>query len=408
MNTYLLIIKILNLVYSGKNLNDVINLHRDSLEFPKIKNISFGILRNNFSLNYIINSLVKRIDNEMRIVLQIALFELDYSSKPEYAIVNDTVNLSYELTGKSSLKTFVNGVLRNYLRTKDDLIAKINQDYSLKYNLPNWFIDKLKIQNKKNYLAILEGLNNHPTLGLRINYRKITHAKYLELLKNKKLEIGEVGNKISLVKPIKVDDIPGFNDGLVSVQDIAAQYVVDVLQKNKIIPRKVLDICAAPGGKTCQLLENYDCEILATDINSNRLEKIEQNLVRLELKSKLMVADALSDDWWNNEKFDFILADVPCSATGTIKRNPDIKINRTLEDISKFAKLQKNIISNIWKMLSTNGYLLYITCSLLNEENQDNILWFKSNLNNFYVVDELQILPSIHNDSLYYALICKK
>lgn len=408
MNTYLIIIEILSLVYNGKNLNDVINAYRDNLEFPKIKNISFGVLRNNFKINYIINNLAKRIDNQMRIVLQIALFELDYSNKPEYAVVNDAVNLSYELSKKESLKTFINGVLRNYLRNKEKLAIKINANYSLKYNLPNWLIDKLKSQNKNNYLAILEGLNFHPALGLRINYRKITHDKYLELLKTNNMESVSKDNKIVLSKPVKVNAILGFTEGIVSVQDIAAQYVVDILNKNKIKPSKVLDICAAPGGKTCQLLENFDCNITAGDIEYSRLEKIEQNLQRLELNAKLITANALSDNWWDGEPFDFILADVPCSATGTIKRNPDIKINRTDKDIFKFTELQKNIVTNIWKMLSKNGYLLYVTCSLLNEENQDNISWFKNNLTDFYVIDELQIQPSITSDSLYYALICKK
>ncbi len=408
MNTYLIIIEILSLVYNGKNLNDVINNYRDNLEFPKIKNISFGVLRNNFKINFIIDNLAKRIDNQMRMVLQIALFELDYSNKPEYAIVNDVVNLSYELSAKESLKTFINGVLRNYLRKKEELVTKINTDYSLKYNLPNWLINKLKSQNKKDYLAILEGLNFHPALGLRINYRKITHDKYLELLKTNNMEFVSKDNKIALSKPVKVDAIPGFRDGIVSIQDIAAQYIVDILNKNKIKPNKVLDICAAPGGKTCQLLENFNCKVVASDIDYGRLEKIEQNLHRLGLNAKLMLANVLNDDWWNGEQFDFILADVPCSATGTIKRNPDIKINRTDKDIFKFTELQKKIVTNIWKMLSKNGYLLYVTCSLLNEENQDNILWFKNNLTDFYVIDELQILPFINSDSLYYALICKK
>lgn len=408
MNTYLVIIEVLSLVYNGKNLNDTIHQYINNPEISKIRNISYGVLRNYFGIEYIINTLINKVDNKIRILLQIALFELRFSNKPEYAVVNDIVNLSYELLHKKSLKNFVNGVLRNYIRNKEIFLKDISQDYSLKFNLPNWFINKLKIQYRNNYLDILEALNYHPAMGLRINCRKINYYKYKELLSFSNIEINEIDNKIVLTKPLKIDDIPGFYEGLVSIQDIAAQYLYDILSRNKVNPKKVLDICAAPGGKTCQLLENFDCEILAIDIDKNRLEKINQNLNRLTLNANLINVDALTDNWWNGKKFDFILADVPCSATGTIKRNPDIKVNRTSEDILKFSQLQKDIVCNIWKMLDENGYFLYVTCSLLSEENQNNILWFQNKLDKFSVIEELQIQPSIYSDSLYYALICKK
>lgn len=408
MEIYLSILNILLEVYSGKNLNEVLIRYNDQDSFPKIKNISYGVLRNYFSINYSIDKLVKHSNLQSRIILQIGIFELKYSQKPEYAVINDLVNFIFDLTENEKIKNFINGVLREYLRQTEELELNIQKDYSLKYNIPDWIITKLKKQSKENYLQILNGFNHHPAFGLRINHRKISQVEYILKLDEANLEYQLFQNKISLVKPINISLLPFFNDGFVSIQDIAAQSSIEILTKYQVQAKYVLDACAAPGGKTCQLLENINCEVVALDIDQTRLNKVSDNLKRLNLVAELKLGNAMNKLWWNKKLFDLIIADVPCSASGTLKRNPDIKINRRESDIVNFVETQRNIVINLWDMLDTNGYMLYITCSIFKEENQDNIEWFKSNLNDFELIEQFQIIPTEYNDSLFYALIKKR
>ena len=408
MEIYLSILNILLEVYSGKNLNEVLIRYNDQDSFPKIKNISYGVLRNYFSINYSIDKLVKHSNLQSRIILQIGIFELKYSQKPEYAVINDLVNFIFDLTENEKIKNFINGVLREYLRQTEELELNIQKDYSLKYNIPDWIITKLKKQSKENYLQILNGFNHHPAFGLRINNRKISQVEYILKLDEANLEYQLFQNKISLVKPINISLLPFFNDGFVSIQDIAAQSSIEILTKYQVQAKYVLDACAAPGGKTCQLLENINCEVVALDIDQTRLNKVSDNLKRLNLVAELKLGNAMNKSWWNKKLFDLIIADVPCSASGTLKRNPDIKINRRESDIVNFVETQRNIVINLWDMLDTNGFMLYITCSIFKEENQDNIEWFKSNLNDFELIEQFQIIPTEYNDSLFYALIKKR
>lgn len=408
MEIYLSILNILLEVYSGKNLNEVLIRYNDQDIFPKIKSISYGILRNYFSINYSIDKLVKHSNLQSRIILQIGIFELKYSQKPDYAVINDLVNFIFDLTENEKIKNFINGVLREYLRQADELELNIKKDYSLKYNIPDWIINKLKKQSKENYLQILNGFNHHPAFGLRINHRKISQAEYILKLDEANLEYQLFQNKISLVKPINISLLPFFNDGFVSIQDIAAQSSIEILTKYQVHAKYVLDACAAPGGKTCQLLENINCEVVALDIDQMRLNKVSDNLKRLNLIAELKLGNAMNKLWWNKKLFDLIIADVPCSASGTLKRNPDIKINRRESDIVNFVETQRNIVINLWDMLDINGFMIYITCSIFKEENQDNIEWFKSNLNGFELIEQFQIIPTEYNDSLFYALIKKR
>lgn len=404
MNDYELIIEILNNVYSGKNLTDEINKYKDNINISRIKYIVYGVIRNYYSIDFCIHKIVKHVSKTNKIIIQIGIYELNNSNKPHYAVVNTLV----EIVDNGKEKKFINWVLREYQRQKENLSILIIKDYSLKYNIPNWMIDLLKKQYKNNYLKFLDGLNYHPAFGLRVNYIKKSLDEYIEILKQSNIKyIINEDNKICLEKSLDIKDVPLFLDGVSSIQDVAAQYTVNLLTKNNITPVKVLDACAAPGGKTCQILENYNCSLTAMDISSHRLERIKQNLQRLELKAKIIIGDAFNLDWWDKSKFDLIIADVPCSASGTIKRNPDIKINRSYDDVIKFTVSQRKIVLNLWNCLEDNGYLLYITCSIFRDENQDNIAWFKDNIKGFKLIDELQIIPTEYNDSLYYALVKK-
>lgn len=407
MNEYQIIINILQNVYLGQNLNNSLNIDEKQVNIPKIKNVCYGVLRNNFSINFIIRKLVTKCHELDNIILQIGIFEINYSKKKVYAIINDLVDLNYSITQNDKRKNFINAVLREYLRQQENLDKLIDKDYSLKYNLPNWMIDKLKIQNKKNYLQILKDLNNHPSFGIRVNLNKTRLEEYKQLLNQNHMDFEIIDNKICLLNPCSVQELPLFNEGAVSIQDVAAQYTIDILKQNHIKPYLVLDACSAPGGKACQILENYKVDLIALDIDNNRLNMVQQNMQRLNLNAKIELGDARNKDWWNGTKFDLVLADVPCSATGTIKRNPDIKINRMEYDIENFVKTQREIVSNLWDVLEKYGYLLYITCSLFNEENLENTSWIKQNLIGSELIDEVHILPTKFNDSLYYSLFKK-
>lgn len=404
MNDYELIIEILNNVYGGKNLTDEINKYKNNINISRIKYIVYGVIRNYYSIDFCIHKIVKHISKTNEVIIQIGIYELNNSNKPDYAVVNTLV----EIVDNKKEKKFINWVLREYQRQKENLSILIIKDYSLKYNMPNWIIDLLKKQYKNNYLKFLDGLNYHPAFGLRVNYIKKSFNEYIEILKQNNIKfIINKDNKICLEKSLDIKDVPLFLDGVSSIQDVAAQYTVDLLTNNNIIPLKVLDACAAPGGKACQILENYNCSLTAMDISSHRLERIKQNLQRLELEAKIIIGNAFNLDWWNKSKFDLIIADVPCSASGTIKRNPDIKVNRSYDDVIKFTVSQRKIVLNLWNCLEDNGYFLYITCSIFRDENQDNIAWFEDNIKGFKLIDELQIIPTEYNDSLYYALVQK-
>ncbi len=404
MNDYELIIEILNNVYGGKNLTDEINKYKNNINISRIKYIVYGVIRNYYSIDFCIHKIVKHISKTNEVIIQIGIYELNNSNKPDYAVVNTLV----EIVDNKKEKKFINWVLREYQRQKENLSILIIKDYSLKYNMPNWIIDLLKKQYKNNYLKFLDGLNYHPAFGLRVNYIKKSFNEYIEILKQNNIKfIINKDNKICLEKSLDIKDVPLFLDGVSSIQDVAAQYTVDLLTNNNIIPLKVLDACAAPGGKACQILENYNCSLTAMDISSHRLERIKQNLQRLELEAKIIIGNAFNLDWWDKSKFDLIVADVPCSASGTIKRNPDIKVNRSYDDVIKFTVSQRKIVLNLWNCLEDNGYFLYITCSIFRDENQDNIAWFEDNIKGFKLIDELQIIPTEYNDSLYYALVQK-
>ena len=408
METYFIILKIILQTLAGKNLSYLLNEYKENEDLPRIKNTCYGLFRNYYSINFCIDKLLKSTTQELRTILQIGIFELKYSNKPNYAVLNDLVNFAFEVTNKKSSKKFINGVLREFTRNEEVFQEMIEKDYSLKYNIPNWIISKLKLQNKAAYLHYLEGFNYHPAFGVRINDRKTNIDLYTEQLKVNNIDYNVIDKKIILGKALNVSLLPQFDLGCVSVQDIAAQYTIDILKENNINPHDVLDACSAPGGKTCQILENYECNLTALDIDKNRIAKVEQNLDRLNLQATTIVGNALSKNWWNGNKFDLILADVPCSASGTIKRNPDIKVVRPENDIIRFAANQRKIVTNLWDMLENNSYMLYVTCSIFNEENQDNVKWFVDNLFSCELIEERQIIPTEYNDSLYYALIYKK
>ena len=406
MQDYIVALQIITNVLDGKNLTEVFNtttINHD-INRAKIKDICYGFMRNYYKINYYLKQLVKISPDDERIelIIKIAIYEILFTKKPEHAITNDMVNLIFEITNVVEHKNFVNAVLRNFIRKKDEL--KFG-DLESKYDMPLWIINKLKNDYKHNYVNILQNLNLEPKLGLRLNTNKITQEEYVKILDSSQIKYLIKRNKIVCDKIIGVDKIPLFAEGIVSIQDIAAQELIDFYD----IPKNsyVLDACSAPGGKSCQILENYNVNLLALDIDSDRINKVRDNLHRLNLHANVVVGDASKLLWWDKQLFDIIIADVPCSATGTIKRNPDIKLQRTEWDIDCFVETQRKIIFNLWKTLKIGGKLIYITCSIFKEENQENIQYFVQKLEQVKFIKELQILPTQYNDGFYYCLLEK-
>ena len=267
----------------------------------------------------------------------------------------------------------MNGVLRNFLRQQPVLLSQLQGNEIAEFSYPDWWINKLKFQYPQDWQAMLLSGNEHPPMTLRVNQRQISVSNYLDKLKQADVEAQSLGgNAVMLKKPLPVDKIPGFFDGDVSVQDFGAQvagYALDLQQG-----QRVLDACCAPGGKTGQMLELANIDLHAIDNDAVRIERTQSNLDRLNLKAHLQVGDAANpSSWWDGQPFDRILADVPCTASGIVRRHVDIKWLRREADIQSFTKQQARILPALWQCLAKGGKLLYVTCSVFQEENQRQI-----------------------------------
>lgn len=268
-------------------------------------------------------------------------------------------------------KGLINACLRRFLREQADLMKKIAPNISAQWNFPLWWIEKVQIQYPDTWQRVLSQANAHPPMALRVNRRKITPSSYLEQLALAGIAAQAMGESGVLLKtPLPVADLPGFAEGLVSVQDLGAQLAAPLLDLRDGM--RVLDACAAPGGKTGHILELADVEALAIDSEPKRLERVDSNLRRLQLASdavKLKVADAAdTKSWWDGKPFDAILADLPCSGSGVVRRHPDIRHLRRPTDVVKLSHTQEKILRALWSVLKPGGTLALVTCSIFSEE----------------------------------------
>jgi 16S rRNA (cytosine967-C5)-methyltransferase len=320
---------------------------------------------------------------------------------------------------KSWAKGLVNAILRNFLRKQTQLADLVRKSELGLYSYPQWWISKLKTQYPQHWESMLTAGNQHPPMTLRVNTKKISVEDYLRLLERQDIEASHIGGQaVLLVKPLMVEKIPGFNDGIVSVQDYGAQLAAHLLDLQSGM--RVLDACAAPGGKTGHILELCDVQLTAIDNDELRLQRVQNNLTRLQLTADLAVGDAASADWHHGQPFDRILADVPCTASGIVRRHVDIKWLRREQDIKSFAAQQAKILPNLWQLLAKGGKLLYVTCSVFNEENQEQVNKFLSHHPDAKqlelpsqvfssAVSQLhgQLIPSTAHDGFFYALLQK-
>ncbi len=388
MNSRLAVVKVLSQVtLNGRNLPDAIAHYSDVIDENDrsfIQAMSYGVIRFYPRLQFIAKQLIskplKTKDQDVLLLILSGLYQLIEMRVPDHAAVSETVKVTKALK-KPWSKNLVNAVLRNYQRQAATINNKLDKNAEAKYAHPYWWIKLIKTSWQENdrWQKILNANNINPPMTLRINTRHIERENYLTQLKQ--LDITASAGKYSadaiyLDKPVPVNVLPLFNEGKVSVQDEAAQLAAVLLNPQK--GERILDACAAPGGKTIHLLEQEsDIELTALDIEESRLQKIQENLNRTGFKAKLLAANAFEPvSWWDNKMFDRILLDAPCSASGVIRRHPDIKLLRQEHDIAKLVHDQAQILNALWPLLKPGGMLLYATCSVIAEENTLQIQHF--------------------------------
>ncbi|WPC05126.1 16S rRNA (cytosine(967)-C(5))-methyltransferase RsmB [Pseudomonas benzenivorans] len=321
----------------------------------------------------------KATDRDLEALLLIGLYQLFYTRIPAHAAIGETVGCADKLK-KSSAKGLLNAVLRNAQREGETIIASLDRDPVLHSAHPRWLQKALKAHWPEHWQAICAANNAHPPLILRVNRRHASRDDYLTELRAAGIEAELCAysrDGIRLLQACDVTGLPGFAEGRVSVQDEAAQLAAELLE---LAPgQRVLDACCAPGGKTCHLLEAQPelAAVVAVDLEEKRLVRVRENLGRLGLQAELIAADARAvDAWWDGQTFQRILLDAPCSATGVIRRHPDIKLTRQAADIPALAQLQGELLDALWPTLAVGGILLYATCSTLPTENTEVIAAF--------------------------------
>lgn len=321
----------------------------------------------------LLTSPIKNKEAEVKALLFLGFYQLDHTRIPDHAAINSVVNAT-KLLHKPWATGLLNGVLRRYVREKETLIEQLNPNPQYRLAHPRWLLDMLKKAWPEEWQGICEANNAHPPLTLRINSQRTTRKAYSEAL-DKPHRLGTYSDvALTLDEATNVEALPGFSEGQFAVQDEAAQLSAGLLDLQPGL--RVLDACAAPGGKSCHILEHAPAlaELVAIDIDAERMTRVEQNLARLGLSATLKVGDAAAvDDWWDGQPFDRILLDAPCSATGVIRRHPDIKLLRRADDIAKLAKLQQKMLKALWPTLKSGGKLVYATCSVLPQENEKTI-----------------------------------
>ena len=304
----------------------------------------------------------------------------------------------------------VNAVLRRFLREKTDLLGKARMHTEAFWLYPEWWVSTTQKAYPDHWEAVLRAGNTVPPLTLRVNQRKTSTDAYLLRLEQSGIKAAAVGeHAVMLGQAMHVSRIPGFDEGLVSVQDAAAQFAAPLLDLADGM--RVLDACAAPGGKTGHILETADVDLTALDIDAQRLELIQENMQRLGLYPSVRQGDASRQNWWDGVPFDRILADVPCTASGIVRRQPDIKWLRRETDMQQLADISAQILDNLWQMLRPGGKLLFATCSIWPVESEMQALAFAAKNQATRLAALGQLLPETgektNHDGLFYALFHK-
>lgn len=415
--------RILGRVLGGRNLDQALAAqlqHHPGLSAQQrglLQELSYGAVRHYSLLQAVLAALLQKPlkDESVRQLLLVALYQLAFTQTQAHAVVDHAVRVTAQSLQKASAKGLVNAVLRNFLRRRESLLAEAAASgEEARHGHPQWWIDTLREQYPDAWESVLAAGNQRPPMCLRVNARYASPEAYLETLAQAGIPARlTTHGGVLLARPMPVDDLPGFSQGQVSVQDDGAQLAAPFLAAEPGM--RVLDACAAPGGKTSHLLELADLDLTALDHDAARLLKVEQNLQRLGLRARCLVGDAAQPEaWWDGQPCQRILADVPCSASGVARRHPDVKYLRRSEDIARFAAQQARILDALWPCLARGGKLLYVTCSVFREENRGQTDSFLARhpdamrlaLPGGYGQD-LQLLPDEEHDGFYFALLAK-
>ena len=346
-----------------------------------------------------------------RSLLLAALARLEARPDDAHTTVDQAVTAATGLA-RGQYKGLVNGVLRNFLRRRDDLLAQAEADPVARWRHPAWWIARLRQDHPAHWQSVLAAGNSHPPMCLRVNRRRTTSAGFLAQLADAGIGARALdATAVLLDTPIPVERLPGFAEGLCSVQDSGAQAAARLLDIGDGM--RALDACAAPGGKTAHLLETAELELTALDADPRRAARIGDTLRRLGLEATIKAADARAvDDWWDGRPYDRILADVPCSASGVVRRHPDAKWLKRESDIDGFAATQQAIVDALWRTLARGGKMLYATCSVFAAENAHQVDAFVGRHEDarrlaMPVDAQPHHLPDAEHDGFYYALLQK-
>ncbi len=406
-----------SVIYQGESLTAALS-NNDS---PMVSDLCYGSLRWHEPISFILNELMskklKNKDKDIECLIRIGLYQIIYQNTPDHAAVGETVSALKGLK-KPWAKNLVNAVLRNFIRGQEKLLKQKEEYWPAKFAFPQWLLDRIKNAYPKNWEDIFAQSNQRAPMTLRVNLNHQSRDVYLEKLKSLHIEaqkVDEIETAIMLEKPQDVYGLPGFEKGEVSVQDAAAQNATILLDCQDGMT--VLDACAAPGGKTGHILESAKhLNVIAIDSSETRLKRVTENLERLNLKAKVIASDALdTENYAKDTLFDRILLDAPCSATGVIRRHPDIKVLRRDSDIKQLQQLQSDILDALWPKLKSQGIMVYATCSILPDENETQIQAFAKRHHDVEVLPIAkaqglgrQVFPGEDGmDGFYYAKLLK-
>lgn len=387
-------------VQQGQSLAQSLPYAEANIDFddiPFLRELSYGCCRWYFRLNALTKMLLDKPfseqDQDIHQLIIVGLYQLHIQEKAPHAAINETVNGAKAL-GKEKLKGVINACLRRFERESSELLAALKDNPVTETSHPKWLVKALQKAWPDQWPEILEQNNQHPPFCLRVNQHHRSRDEYLSLLNESGIDstAGLFSKQaIYLAHAINVFELPGFEEGWCSVQDEAAQLAAELLAPQS--GERILDACAAPGGKTCHILEIADdLDVVAIDLEEKRLERVNENLERLNLQAQTIAADANDlDAWWDGQLFDRILLDAPCAAIGVIRRHPDIKLLRRREDIEQLAGVQLQLLTTLWKTLKPGGRLVYATCSIMPAENAQVLTQFVD------VQQDAQVY-SLHNE----------
>ncbi len=350
---------------------------------PFLQELCYGSMRHLTQLNAFLDQIsakkIKAKDQDVKATILIGIYQLYKLNTPEHAAISETVDVC-QLLNKRWATAFVNATLRRFQREQTQLTESLQLINSFNFNHPDWYIEKLKHNWPTQWQDILRANDQHPPLTLRVNTQLVSRETLISKLSKEGIDSFETEYSkfgITLSKPTDIVSTEVFQQGLISVQDEAPQLAAELIDPQN--DDLILDACSAPGGKLLHILEltkGMNTEVQGLELEQHRADRIKENFDRLDLQCQIHIADATQKDWWDGRLYDKILLDTPCSATAVIRRNPDIKVMRQSEDIHQLAKLQKQIIANMWAMLAKGGTLVYATCSIFQQENERLIASF--------------------------------